>query len=88
MSIVLLLEIIGGLGVEGGDRWVEGLSILGCGCGGQGVGIIFQFLFFSCALVFCILLSPFSVPLLRWLGNDGCCVCFFVFLHFFCLWSL
>ena len=42
------------------------------------VGIIWYFLlFFSSAFVFCCLV--FSVSLFRWLEDDGCCVCFFVF---------
>ena len=39
--------------------------------------IISSLLFFSCAFLFCCL--TFSVPLFRWLEDDGSCVCFFVF---------
>ena len=50
--------------------------------GVQGVGIILQFLFYSCAFVFCYL--TFSVPLFWQLEHDGSCVYFFVFLYFHC----
>ena len=73
-SIVLLLQMMAGWDrLGGGGRW--GLIFVWVSVGGQGVGIIW--FSFSCAFVFCCLL--FSVPLLRWLEDDGCCVYFFVF---------
>ena len=50
--------------------------------GEQGLGIILQFLFFSCVFVFRSLIS--SVTLFRGLAHNDCCVSFFVF----CLFSL
>ena len=71
MSIVLLLQMI-----EGWD-WQGWLIYIRVWAGGQGVGIILQFLFFSYAFAFCCL--TFSVPLFRGLEDDGCCVGFLVF---------
>ena len=59
------------------DRW-SWLIYIRVWVGGQGLSIILQFLFFSCAFVFCCLL--FSIPFFRWLEHDVCFVSFFCFL--------
>ena len=71
IPIVLLLEMVG--------RWYKWgvVDFYQSVDGGQGVGIILQFLFLSCVFAFYSL--TFLVSLFRWLEHDGCCVCFFVF---------
>ena len=64
------------------NGWGDGWFITGCGAGGGYYLVVFVFVFFfTCVFVLCFLMS--SVPL-----HDSCCVCFFVFLFLFCLWSL
>ena len=46
--------------------------------------VVFVVEFLSCAFVFCSLL--FSVPLFRWLEDDGCCVASLFLLYLPCLW--
>ena len=54
--------------------------------GGQGVGIILQFLlffsFFFFHLCFRPLFSHVLCPFFKWLQHDSCCLCFFVFYLF------
>ena len=74
MFIVLLLKMMGEW-----DRWGWLIYIRVWGRR-QGVGIIlllFCVCVCVCVFVFCCL--TFSVPLFRWLEDDGCCVYFFVF---------
>ena len=85
MSIVLLLQMM----EDGiGDRWVIYFRRWE---GEQGGYHLIVCLLFSCIFVFCYL--TFSIPLFRWLEQDGCCVCFFVFFFDFfisgpfeCMW--
>ena len=46
--------------------------------------VVFVVEFLSCAFLFCSLL--FSVPLFRWLEDDGCCVASLFLLYLPCLW--
>ena len=48
-------------------------------------GLVSSYSFFVFSYVFVFFSLTFSVPLFRWLENDGCCVCFFVFLYFLSL---
>ena len=68
MPTVLLLQMMLGW-ARWGTVWLIYISVW---LGVQVVGITLKFVFLSCDLVFCCL--AFSVPLLRWLEDDGCCV--------------
>ena len=81
MSIVLLLQVM-----REWDRW-GWLIYIRVWAGGQGVGIILEFLLISCTFVFCSL--TFSVSLFRWLESMMAVMSVFLFFfyYFLCLWS-
>ena len=59
--------------------------MLECGWGDRGCVAFYSFCFFIGLLNF-VLMS--TVPLFRLLKQGDCCVCFYVFHCFICLWYL
>ena len=78
-SIVLWLQMMGEQDKlkGGGGSWLIYIRVW---VGYKGWVSSYSFCFFCCTFVFCYL--TFSVPLFRWLEDDGCCVCIFVFSSF------